>query len=175
MKHTVRWTSAASLLAFSLAAPTTAQQRSPELSGMWDPPATLEDTFRMFFARRRASIACGAACGRPPTAAGTGSARGSGELSAGHLREAAPQAGGGDTLGLDPADDQFLGEPWAFAREIFAPHQLGSNSTRISGDALASGPFGELSISTGGDRLPDSLPPMGYSVGHYEGDRSSSR
>jgi hypothetical protein len=39
---------AASLLALSLTA--TAQPRAPDLSGMWsDPPATIEDTFCMFF------------------------------------------------------------------------------------------------------------------------------
>lgn len=81
---------------------------------------------------------------------------------------------GAATLGRDPADDRgFLYcEPWGFAWEIFAPHQLEIEQFDDRVEML----YGEWTIRRtvymDGRAMPDSpeLSPMGYSVGRYEGD-----
>lgn len=81
-----------------------------------------------------------------------------------------PQAAA--TLGIDPADDPgFLYcEPWAFAREIFVPHQLQIEQHTDRVDML----YGEWTIRRtihlDGRAPPAGLPEsaMGFSVGHYE-------
>lgn len=78
------------------------------------------------------------------------------------------------TLGIDPADDPaFLYcEPFGFAREIFAPHQLQIEQHDDHVELL----YGEWTIRRtvhmDGRAVPaDLVPsPMGYSIGRYEGD-----
>ncbi len=78
------------------------------------------------------------------------------------------------TLGLDPADDPgFLEcEPWAFAREIFAPHQLRIEQLADRVELK----YGEWTVRRtiylDGRKPPagEGATPMGYSVGRYEGD-----
>ena len=83
-----------------------------------------------------------------------------------------PEAG--KAFPLDPADDPgFLRcEPWGFARQIFAPHQMEvrQNDTRIE---IRYGEWdGRRTIYLDDRSRPASQPasPMGYSVGRYEGD-----
>jgi len=81
---------------------------------------------------------------------------------------------GAATLGLDPADDPgFLYcEPWGFAREIFAPHQLSLEQHDDRVEML----YGEWTIRRtiwldGREPAADLAPSsMGFSLGHYEGD-----
>jgi hypothetical protein len=80
---------------------------------------------------------------------------------------------GRESTGLDPADDPgFLEcEPWGFAREIFAPHQLKVEQLDDRVEML----YGEWTIRRTiylDGRAPASESPsaMGHSVGHYEGD-----
>ena len=75
---------------------------------------------------------------------------------------------------IDPADDPgFLRcEPWGFARQIFAPHQL---EVRQSDDRIAMRYAewdGRRTIYLDDRRAPGSQPatPMGFSVGRFEGD-----
>lgn len=176
--HRVAATVAAALVLFGLAPPGTAQAPPPNLSGMWsDPPATLEDTFCLFFCtdagleRLRELLADEANDERPivPDLFG--------EAGAFQLEEYIKPRLTADalaTLGLDPADDPgFLEcEPWAFAREVFAPHQLRIEQLADRVELL----YGEWTIRRtvylDGRKPPAGEPstPMGYSVGRYEGD-----
>jgi len=78
------------------------------------------------------------------------------------------------TFPLDPADDPgFLKcEPWGFARQIFAPHQM---DIRQYDDRIEFR-YGEWdahrTVHMDGRTGPNSQPasPLGYSVGHYEGN-----
>ena len=78
------------------------------------------------------------------------------------------------TLGRDPADDPaFLYcEPMGFGREIFAPHQLQIEQFDDRVEML----YGEWTIRRtvymDGRKPPADISPspMGYSIGHYEGD-----
>jgi hypothetical protein len=133
MKHTAGW-GAAALLSFSLSLAATAQPHAPDLSGMWsDPPATLEDWFCLFFCTQagldklETLLADEANDERPvPDLFAEAAAF---QLDTYLKPRLTPEAVA--TLGLDPADDPgFLAcEPWAFAREIFAPHQLESSNS----------------------------------------------
>jgi hypothetical protein len=81
---------------------------------------------------------------------------------------------GAATLGRDPADDPgFLYcEPWAFAWEIFAPHQLRIDQLDDRVELL----YGEWTIRRtvfmDGHAAPANMisSPMGYSIGRYEDD-----
>ncbi len=174
MKHTACWSSAL-LLAFSLVAPATAQPRAPDLSGMWsDPPATLEDTFCTFFCTQagldklEALLADEANDDRSIPDLFTEAA--AFQLETYVKPRLTPAAVA--TLGLDPADDPgFLNcEPWAFAREIFAPHQLQIEQLADRVEML----YGEWTIRRtvylDGREPPagHAATPMGYSVGRYE-------
>ena len=78
------------------------------------------------------------------------------------------------TYPIDPADDPgFLRcEPWAFARQIFAPHQL---EMRQRGSDRIELHYGEWdarrTIYIDGRKRPANQPPtsMGYSIGRWEG------
>lgn len=78
------------------------------------------------------------------------------------------------TLGLDPADDPgFLEcEPWAFAREILAPHQLQVEQFEDRVELLYGGWTIRRTVYLDGRKPPagELSTPMGYSVGRYEGD-----
>ena len=119
------WLLAAST--FGLTAPAFAQNR-PDLSGMWSDPAGLEDTFCIFWCtdaglERLAELLDDPANdARPIIELYADAGRYQRDQ---YLRPRLTPAAVA-TLGLDPADDPgFLEcEPWAFAREIFAPHQL---------------------------------------------------
>lgn len=158
MNDTVR-RSAVSLLAFSLSVPIAAQQRAVDLSGMWsDPPATLEDTFCLFFCTqvgldRLAALLADEANDERPIIPDLFGEAGAFQLDSYIKPRLTPAAVA--TLGIDPADDPgFLEcEPWAFAREIFAPHQIESSSSQIvSRCFMASGPLGARFISTAASR-----------------------
>jgi len=78
------------------------------------------------------------------------------------------------TFPLDPADDPgFLHcQPWGFARQIFAPHQM---EIRQYDDRIEIR-YGEWdarrTVYLDGRKRPanQAASPMGYSVGHYEGN-----
>jgi hypothetical protein len=174
MKDTARW-SAAALLALSLAVPATAQQRAPDLSGMWsDPPATLEDTFCMFFCTQpgldklEELLADEANDDRSVPDLFTEAAK----FQLDTYLKPRLTAEAIATLGLDPADDPgFLEcEPWAFAREILAPHQLEIEQRADRVEML----YGEWTVRRtvhlDGRSSPtgQAATPMGYSVGRYE-------
>ena len=78
------------------------------------------------------------------------------------------------TLGTDPADDPgfLLCEPWGFARQIFAPHQLQitEHDDRVE---LHYGTWdARRTVWLDGNNAPSdgsaALSPLGFSVGHYE-------
>ena len=79
-----------------------------------------------------------------------------------------------ETFPLDPADDPgFVKcEPWGFARQIFAPHQM---DIRQYDDRIEIR-YGEWdarrTVYMDGRTRPNNQPgsPLGYSVGHYEGN-----
>jgi hypothetical protein len=165
------------MAAGGLAAPAAAQQARPDLTGMWsDPPATLLDTFCLFWCsdagleRLNALLDDPANDGRPTMELYADAGR--------YQREeyVRPRltAEGLAALGVDPADDPgFLYcEPWAFAREIFAPHQL--EITQL--DDRVELRYGEWEIrrTIYLDARPRSTAepssPMGHSVARYEGD-----
>jgi hypothetical protein len=160
------------LLSLALSPLARAQDR-PDLTGMWSDPAGIEDTFCLFWCtdagleRLNALLDDPANDERPVVALYAEAAAYQRE----HyvfplLTPAAVQA-----LGIDPADDPgFLEcEPWAFAREVFAPHQL-KIEQRVDGVELL---YGEWTIRRTihiDDHTPPDMPssPMGYSVGRYE-------
>jgi hypothetical protein len=144
---------------------------------MWsDPPATIEDSFCYFWCTDLGLEHLGALLDNPDnddrptmelyTEAGAHQ----------HDQYIRPRlsAAGLENLDLDPADDPgFLYcEPWAFAREIFAPHQL--EITQF--DDRVEMRYGEWEIRRtvymDGREGPADQPssPMGYSIGRYEGE-----
>lgn len=176
MKGAAQW-GAASLLAFSLSLAASAQPRSPDLSGMWsDPPATIEDTFCMFYCTQAgldklAALLADEANDDRPMMPDLFIEATTFQLESYIKPRLTPEAVA--TLGIDPADDPgFLEcEPWAFAREIFAPHQLQIEQHADRVEML----YGEWTIRRtvhlDGRRTPAGQPasPMGHSVGRYEG------
>ena len=149
----------------------------PDFSGMWsDPPATAVDDFCFMtcteegVARLNALLDDPANDSRPYTELSRDAVRYQrDEVIRPRLNPATAKA-----FPIDPADDPgFLRcEPWGFARQIFAPHQL---EIRQSDDRL------ELRYAEwDGHRtiyLADGHPPanqaaskMGFSVGRFEGD-----
>jgi hypothetical protein len=77
------------------------------------------------------------------------------------------------TFPIDPADDPgFLRcEPWGFARQIFAPHQLEVQQHDDRIELRYAEWDGRRTIFIDGRRPtpPPPASPMGYSVGRYEG------
>jgi len=74
---------------------------------------------------------------------------------------------------LDPAEDPGLlrCEPWGFARQIFAPHQMDIRQFDDRIEIRYAEWDARRTIFTDGRRPPASTTtPMGYSVGHWEGD-----
>jgi hypothetical protein len=167
----------AALAAVAVAGPTAAQQARPDLAGMWsDPPATLLDTFCLFWCsdagleRLNALLDDPANDERPTQQLYADAAHYQYDE---YLRPRMTAAGLA-ALSTDPADDPgFLYcEPWGFAKEIFAPHQLEitQHADRVE---LR---YGEWEIkrtiyfndrARPADRFSS---PMGYSVARYEGD-----
>jgi hypothetical protein len=149
-----------------------------DLEGMWsDPPATALDTFCYFSCTDAGLDYLGALLDDPAN-----DDRAYPELRAEAERYQREQyfgprltaAGGEAARAYDPADDPgFLYcEPWGFAREIFAPHQL---EIRQFGDRVEMR-YGEWDIRRtvylDGRERPETEPPspMGFSTGRYEGD-----
>ena len=175
MRHAVSYAAAATLALLCLAAPASAQQSPPDLAGMWsDPPATIEDTFCLFYCtdaglERLAQLLDDKANDERPIAALYGEA-GAFQFEQYLKPRLTPAAVA--TLGRDPADDPgFLEcEPWAFAREIFAPHQLRIEQHADRVELL----YGEWTIRRlvyldgRGPPAGTSPTPMGHSVGRYE-------
>ena len=159
--------------ALVLAAPVLAQNR-PNLTGMYSDPQGLEDFFCSFWcsdaglARLNALLDDPANDERPIMDLYTEAAM--------HQRDdylrprLTPDARA--TLGIDPADDPgFLRcEPWGFAREIFAPHQI----SFVQHDDRVEMLYGEWTIRRtiwlDGRKPPAELAPspMGYSTGRYD-------
>jgi hypothetical protein len=170
-----RWPVVA-LAAGTLASPADAQQRPPDLAGMWsDPPATLVDTFCLFWCsdagieRLNALLDDPANDERPTQALYADAARYQYDE---YLRPRMTAAGLA-ALNTDPADDPgFLNcEPWGFAKEIFAPHQLEitQHADRVE---LRYGEWEIKRTISFNDRARPadrSSSPMGYSVARYEG------
>lgn len=175
MNPVAQW-GAASLLSFSLSVAASAQSRPPDLSGMWsDPPSTIEDTFCFVFCTqtgldRLAELLADEANDERPVIPDLLGEAATFQLDTYVKPRLTPEAVA--TLGLDPADDPgFLEcEPWGFAREIFAPHQLQIEQLADRVEML----YGEWTIRRtvhlDGRRPPSTLAasPMGYSIGRYE-------
>jgi len=158
-----------------LAVPIAAQPRPPDLAGMWsDPPATIEDSFCVFWCadagldRINALLDDPANDERPIIELYIEASRFQREQYLKPLLTAAAL----ETLGRDPADDPGFRDcvPWAFAREIFAPHQF---KVEPFADRIEL-QYGEWTIrrTVHLDRREppanEPLTPMGYSVGRYE-------
>lgn len=79
------------------------------------------------------------------------------------------------TLGLDPADDPgfLLCEPWGFARQIFAPHQLQITQLNDRVELRYGTWDARRTVWLDGHQPPGSRSAepsrLGFSVGHYEG------
>jgi hypothetical protein len=152
------------------------QSARPDLSGMWsDPPSTLLDTFCIFWCSDAGLERLGALLDDPANDArpiGALYVDASGYQSDQYIKPRLT-AEGLANLGLDPADDPGFRncEPWAFAREIFAPHQL----EIVQHDDRVEMRYGEWTIRRTiplGPVRPVVNPPsaMGSSVGRYDGD-----
>lgn len=78
------------------------------------------------------------------------------------------------TFPLDPADDPGFRDcqPWGFARQIFAPHQMEMRQYDDRIEIRYGEWDGRRTVYMDGRRRPANQPasPMGYSVGHYEGN-----
>jgi len=159
-----------------LAVHAAAQQRAPDLAGMWsDPPATPEDTFCFFscsdagLARLKQLLDDPANDARPYTALAAEAQR---EEMEKYLKPRLTQAAL-STYPLDPLADRgyLYCEPWGFAMQMFAPHQL--EITQLPDRVELH--YGEWDAHRtvyldGKDRPEKRVPsPLGYSVGHYEG------
>jgi len=150
---------------------------APDLAGMYsDPPNTALDMF-CFFActdvglrRLEALLDDPANDAKPYTALSEDATRHQlDEYLRPHLTEAALGAPMPDPM----KDPGYLHcEPWGFARQLFAPHQLEIKQypDRVE---LHYGEWDAHRIVHLGERAPPAdraHVPMGYSVGHYEGD-----
>ena len=171
-----RW--ASRMVAFSLfclGASAFAQER-PSLTGMYSDPQGLEDFFCMFWCSDPGLEHLNALLDDPAN-----DERAVMELyteAAIYQRDEYVQARltpeGAATLGRDPADDRgFLYcEPWGFAWEIFAPHQLQIEQRADRVEMLYGEWLVRRTVHMDGRTAPAdlTLSPMGYSVGHYEDD-----
>jgi hypothetical protein len=162
------------MLPICAAAASALAQEPPTLTGMWSDPEGLEDSFCMFWCTDAGLERLNALLDDPAN-----DERSVVELygeAARYQRDTyvyprLTQAAVA-TLGLDPADDPgFLNcEPWSFAREIFAPHQLQIEQHADRVELL----YGEWTIrrTIPLDRpgaAPASAPsPMGQSIGRFE-------
>jgi hypothetical protein len=150
---------------------------APDLAGMYsDPPSTALDMF-CFFActdlglRRLAALLDDPANDAKPYPALSEDAAQHqlDEYLKPHLTEAALAAPMPDPI----KDPGYLNcEPWGFARQLFAPHQLEIKQypDRVE---LHYGEWDAHRTVHLGERAPSAdraHVPMGYSVGHYEGD-----
>lgn len=150
---------------------------TPDLAGMWsDPPATAVDAF-CFFLCTDAGIARLESLLDDPAndartyqeLAGEASAHQTREYFRPRLTEAALA-----TSPLNPLEDRgyLYCEPWGFAKQIFAPHQL---EIRQYADRVEMH-YGEWdqrrTVYLDGRPRPQGLlpTPLGHSVGHYDGD-----
>ena len=171
------WCVVVSLGTLGLVAAGQAQPRRPELAGMWsDPPQTIIDTFCLFFCTDAGIDYLNALLDDPKN-----DERPTMELYAEATKHQRDEylrprltAAALEQVDLDHADDPgFLYcEPWGFAREIFAPHQLEIAQL----DDRVELRYGEWEIRRtiflDGRQPPANQPPnpMGHSVGRYEGE-----
>jgi hypothetical protein len=149
----------------------------PDISGMWsDPPATAVDDFCFMtctdegIARLNALLDDPANDSRPYQELSREAVR--------YQREEVirprltPETAKG--FPIDPADDPgFLRcEPWGFARQIFAPHQMEIRQSDDRIEIRYAEWDGRRTIYIGSQSPSGSQPasPMGYSVGRYEDD-----
>ena len=158
------------------AAPTNRAPR-PDLSGMWsDPPATAVDDFCFMtctdegIARLNTLLDDPANDSRPYSDLSREAARYQREES---IRpRLTPEVA--KAFPLDPADDPgFLDcEPWGFARQIFAPHQMEIRQSDDRIEVRYAEWDGRRTIYLDDRSRSDAQPasPMGFSVGRYEGD-----
>jgi hypothetical protein len=148
----------------------------PEFSGMWsDPPATAVDDFCFMtcsdegIARLNALLDDPANDSRPYQEISREAVRYQREE---YIRPRLTPAVA-KTFPLDPADDPgFLRcEPWGFARQIFAPHQMEIRQSDERIEIRYAEWDGRRTIYMD-DRRPSGQPAsaMGFSVGRYEGD-----
>jgi len=166
---------ALALAACSAPPPPAAPSPAPDLAGMYsDPPSTALDMF-CFFActdlglrRLKALLDDPANDARPyPELSADAAQHQLDEYLRAHLTDAALAAPMPDPM-QDPG--YLRCEPWGFARQTFAPHQLEITQYPDRVDLH----YGEwdahrIVYIRDGARPTDHLP-MGYSVGHYEGD-----
>jgi len=164
-------------LVTAISGPAVAQERRPDLAGMWsDPPFTALDSFCYFFCTDAGLDYLEGLLDDPAN-----DERPYPEISAEASKHQQNQyfrprltAAASATFPLDPADDPgFLYcEPWGFTRQIFAPHQL---EIRQEVDRVEMR-YGEWdarrTIYLDGRRPAADQPPtlLGHSVGRYEGD-----
>ena len=149
----------------------------PDFSGMWsDPPATAVDDFCFMtcsdegIARLNALLDDPANDSRPYTELSREAVRYQREE---YIRPRLnPETS--KAFPMDPADDPgFLRcEPWGFARQIFAPHQL---EIRQADDRIEMR-YAEwdgrrtVYLDDGGQPATQPPSPMGFSLGRFEGD-----
>lgn len=173
MRHRSPYVAGVLLVSTLVWMPPICAQDRPDVSGMWSDPQGIEDTFCLFWCtdtgleRLRQLLDDTANDARPLLDLYGEAARYQfAEYIQPHLTPAATA-----TLGLDPADDPGFLEcvPWAFAREVFAPHQLQIEQHADRVELL----YGEWTIrrtipldARQGAAVTPSA--MGSSVGRYE-------
>ncbi|MEO8467560.1 MAG: hypothetical protein ABI640_19725 [Gammaproteobacteria bacterium] len=155
----------------------TPPQTRPDLAGMWsDPPRTALDSF-CFMActetglKHLAALLDDPANDARPYEGLMGESVG--YQAAEYLRPRMTDAGLA-TSPLDPLADRgyLYCEPWGFARQAFAPHQLEIKQDADSVDLHYGEWDAHRTVYLDGRSVPaDQVhTPLGYSVGHYEGD-----
>lgn len=158
-------------------APPADPARHPDFSGMWsDPPATAVDDFCFMtcsddgVARLNVLLDDPANDNRPYPELSREAVRYQREE---YIRpRLTPETA--KAFPLDPADDPgFLRcEPWGFARQIFAPHQmeLRQHDDRIEMRYAEWDGRRTIYVDDRSRPASQAASPMGYSVGRYEGD-----
>ena len=154
-----------------------AQDSRPDFEGMWsDPPNVAVDAFCFVFCTEVGVDYLNALLDDPDN-----DDRSFGELSreaTGHqLQEyLRPRltAAALETFPLDPADDPgFLEcQPWGFAKQVFAPHQMEIRQYDDRVDILYGEWEARRTVYLDRREPPENQPPsmMGHSVGRYEGE-----
>jgi hypothetical protein len=174
MKQTLRITALVLLLGSACARE---QSPRPDFQGMWsDPPSTAVDAFCFVgctdsgIANLNALLDDAANDNRPYDALVTQALHFQLEQ---YVRPRLTTAAL-ETFPLDPADDPgFLTcEPWGFARQIFAPHQMDIRQFDDRIDIRYGEWDAQRTVYMDDRSRPGNQPasPMGYSVGHYEGN-----